>query len=68
MKIRHKITAWVAGAGLMTSLVFSFVVFWEMQEQPFEIIDSQIEGTADAIAKQLAGVRPLWRGEPVYIP
>ena len=54
MKIRNRITLWVTGAGLLTSLVFSFVVFLEMREQPFEILDSQLETTAAAVAMQLA--------------
>jgi two-component system, OmpR family, sensor kinase len=55
MKIRHKITLWVAGAGLLTSLAFTLVVFLEMREQPLEILDSQLESTAAALAKRLAG-------------
>jgi two-component system, OmpR family, sensor kinase len=54
MKIRHKITLWVAGAGLLTSLAFTLVVFFEMREQPLEILDSQLESTAVALAKRLA--------------
>jgi two-component system OmpR family sensor kinase len=54
MKIRHKITLWVAGAGLLTSLAFTLVVFLEMREQPLEILDAQLESTAVALAKRLA--------------
>ena len=54
MKIRHRIMLWVAGAGLLTSLVFSMVVFWELREQPLEILDSQLKAAAAAVAGQLA--------------
>ncbi len=54
MKIRHKITFWVAGAGLLTSLVFSLVVFVEMREQPLEILDSELDSAAAALAGRLA--------------
>jgi two-component system OmpR family sensor kinase len=53
MKIRHKITLWVAGAGLLTSLAFTLVVFIEMREQPLAILDSQLESTAVVLARQL---------------
>ena len=54
MKIRHKITLWVAGAGFLTSFVFSSVVFLEMREQPLQLLDSQLEMTSDALAKQMS--------------
>lgn len=53
MKIRHKIALWVAGAGLLTSLVFSLVVFWEMDEQTTDMMDSQLKTMADEVAGQL---------------
>jgi two-component system, OmpR family, sensor kinase len=63
MKIRHRIMLWVAGAGLLTSLVFSFVVFWELREQPLEMIDSQLKMAAAAVAEQLAKVHKPPAGE-----
>lgn len=53
MKIRHKITLWVALAGFLTSLVFSLVVFLEMIEQPYELLDSELEAAAAAVAGRL---------------
>ncbi|MBI9077592.1 MAG: HAMP domain-containing histidine kinase [Desulfatibacillum sp.] len=53
MNIRRKITLWVAGAGLFTSLVSSLVVFMEMREQPFELLDQELGSTAQAIASQI---------------
>ena len=57
MNIRHRIMVWVAGAGLLTSLVFSLVVFWELREQPLKMMDSQLKATAAAVAGQLARVQ-----------
>ena len=54
MKIRHRITLWVALAGFLTSLVFSLVVFLEMIEQPYELLDSELEAAAAAVAGRLA--------------
>lgn len=54
MKIRSKITLWVAGAGLLTSLVFSLVVFFEMREQPYQVLDADLDVAARAVAGRLA--------------
>ncbi len=54
MQIRHRIMVWVAGAGLLTSLAFSLVVFWELREEPLEMLDAQLRSTAVAVAGQLA--------------
>ena len=57
MKIRHRITIWVASVGLLTSLVFSLVIFWEMRDQPLAILDSQLHAVTHALSKQLAKLR-----------
>ena len=68
MKIRHRIMFWVAGAGLLSSLVFSLVIFLEMREQPLKILDAQLKAEADAVAVQLAtGQKPL-DSEQVKVP
>ena len=54
MKIRHKITLWVAGAGFLTSLALSLYVFLEMREQPLKIMDSDLRSTAAALAERLS--------------
>jgi two-component system OmpR family sensor kinase len=46
MKIRYKITLWIAGAGVLASLVFSVIVFQEMAEQPYRLIDRDLESMA----------------------
>ena len=43
MRIRHKITLWIAGAGVLASLLFSVIVFCEMIEQPYRLIDNDLE-------------------------
>jgi two-component system, OmpR family, sensor kinase len=54
MKIRHRIMLWVAGAGLLSSLAFSLVVFLEMRELPLEMMDSQLQAEASAVVRQLS--------------
>jgi two-component system OmpR family sensor kinase len=46
LKIRYKITLWIAGAGVLASLVFSVIVFQEMAEQPYRLIDRDLESMA----------------------
>jgi two-component system OmpR family sensor kinase len=53
LNIRHKITLWVAGAGFLTSLVLSLVVFLEMREQPFRILDSDLAYAAASLAERI---------------
>ena len=53
MKIRYKIALWVVGAGLLTSFVFSLVVFMEMREQPLEILDSQLEAASNGLVSYM---------------
>ncbi len=49
MKIRNKITLWITAAGLMASLAFSTYVFVELIEQPYELIDAELENQAKAM-------------------
>lgn len=57
MKIRHRITLWVAGVGLLTSLVFSLVILWEMHDQPLAIMDAQLNTVAHTLSKRLSTLR-----------
>ncbi len=43
MTVRQKITLLITAAGFISSLVFSCIILWEMLEQPFRIIDSDLE-------------------------
>lgn len=54
IRIRYRIMLWVAGAGLVTSLVFSLAVYLEMREQPLELLDAQLAAMADGLSRQLA--------------
>ena len=53
MKIKHRIILWIVGAGLLTSLVFSGVVFFEMLEQSYEMFDIQMDHRTDMLAVSL---------------
>ncbi len=43
MKIRHKITLWITGTGVLVSLVFSLIIYVEMRELPYKSIDAGLE-------------------------
>ena len=49
MKIRTKITLWITSAGILVSLVFSLIVFYEMSEQVYRQIDDELTATAENI-------------------
>ncbi|HSQ83698.1 MAG TPA: HAMP domain-containing protein, partial [Desulfobacterales bacterium] len=51
MKIRYKITLWIAGAGVLASLIFSVIVLWEMAEQPYDLIDKDLENMAGTVVR-----------------
>jgi two-component system OmpR family sensor kinase len=46
MTVRRKITLLITAAGFLSSLVFSCIILWEVLEQPFRIIDSELEAMA----------------------
>ena len=45
MKIRTKISLWITVAGILVSLIFSLVVFWEMAEQSYFQFDDELKAT-----------------------
>jgi len=49
LKIRYKITLWVAGVGLLTSMFFSLVCFFEMREQPYRLLNAELEAAGDSL-------------------
>ena len=53
MKIRQKITLWITGAGVLVSLVFSTIVFLAMVEEPYRLIDEELN-TASHVALRWA--------------
>ncbi len=46
MTVKTKITLFIVGAGLVSSLLFSVVVFYELLEQPFELLDTVLKEEA----------------------
>jgi two-component system OmpR family sensor kinase len=46
MTVRYKITLLITAAGFISSLLFSCIILWEMLEQPFHLIDADLESTA----------------------
>lgn len=53
MKIRHKITLWIAATTLVTAVCFSAFVFLEMIEQPYHLIDNELKHVAGTLLQQL---------------
>lgn len=43
MTVRQKISLLITAAGFLASLIFSCIILWQMIEQPFRIIDSDME-------------------------
>ncbi len=56
MKIRNKITLWITGVGLLAGLLFSLVIFYELIEQPYDLLDGELDSQASAL---LAGLNPV---------
>lgn len=57
MRIRHTITLWVAGTGLVSTLCLSLIVFFEMREQPYKLLDSELATTATFVGSILEGIK-----------
>jgi len=49
LKIRQKIALWITGAGVLVSLVFSVIVFLAMIEQPYRLIDEELNSVAHVV-------------------
>ena len=46
MTVKRRITLFVIGAGFVSSLLFSILVFFELLEQPFDILDAVLKEEA----------------------
>jgi len=46
MTVKTRITLFISGAGFIASLLFSIVVFYELIEQPFELLDTVLKEEA----------------------
>ncbi len=55
MKIRNRITLWITGVGLLAGLLFSLVIIYELVEQPYDLLDADLDSHASTL---LAGLNP----------
>jgi len=53
MTVKTRITLFIVGAGFISSLLFSVVVFYELIEQPFELLDDLLKEEAYRTATML---------------
>ena len=54
MTVKRRIALLVAGAGFIASLLFSVAVFFELVEQPFDLLDMELADEAREIAHLVA--------------
>ena len=59
MRIRQRITLWITGAGLLAGLVFSVIITAELIEQPYELLDDELDKQAHALVAGLSGADRL---------
>ena len=64
MKIRHRVALWITGAGVLTSLLFSLIVFFEMLEQPYHQLDSELNAVTGFVADFIQIHPPPQAGSP----
>ncbi|WP_321495737.1 HAMP domain-containing sensor histidine kinase [uncultured Desulfobacter sp.] len=62
MKIRKKITIWISGAALLSTIVFSSIIFWELSEEPFKLIDEENQHMAKTLAERIRAARGVMDG------
>lgn len=76
MKIRHQISLWITFAGILASLVLSSVVLFDLIEEPYELLDQELDLNASTIANnfqllpdgpQLFGSRPEEYHTPYWL-
>ncbi|ACN14154.1 signal transduction histidine kinase [Desulforapulum autotrophicum HRM2] len=54
MKIRKRITLWISGTALLSTIVFSAIIFFELTQEPFKFIDKEIKHMAEALVDRMA--------------
>ena len=54
MTVKQRIALLVTGAGIVASFLFSLAVFIELVEQPFQILDDELEEEANRAARSVA--------------
>jgi len=55
MTIKTRITLYIVGAGFIASLLFSVIVFYELIEQPFDLLDAVLKEEAYRAAELFSG-------------
>lgn len=53
MKIRKKITIWISGTALLSTIIFSSYIFFELMEEPFRFIDKEMDYMTISLVKQM---------------
>jgi len=51
MKVRKKITLWIAGASLLSTVGFSVFIVYELMEVPYSLIDQELDHMAAMLVK-----------------
>jgi two-component system OmpR family sensor kinase len=74
MTVKTRITLYIAGAGFIASLLFSVVVFFELIEQPFDLLDAVLKEEAYRTARMIvkgqreSGSSLLYSDDPAMYP
>ena len=53
MRIHKKITLWISGTAFLSTIVFSFIVFFELMEAPFKFIDNEMQHMTQSLVEQM---------------
>ena len=53
MSVKHRITLLVTAAGFIASLIFSLAIYYELIEQPFDVLDFELTEEANRAVKVL---------------
>ncbi len=72
MKIRSKISLWITGAGVLVSLIFSLIIFWEMVEQTYHQLDDELKATSHNVFKivqqnEVEGVKHSSQASTIFL-
>lgn len=53
MKIRNRIALWITFAGILSSLVLSLIIFFEMLATPYELLDQELDGSIRSLTENI---------------
>jgi len=68
MKIKTKISLWITGAGVLVSLIFSLIVFYEMSEQIWRQLDHELKITIRNVYNMVKNSETKEDGETSLTP